>query len=103
MVRRSRVVILDEASASVDFETDSLIQQTIRTEIAANSTVLTIAHRLKTIADYDRIIVMDKGRIVEFDKPATLLATEGSIFRDMCQASGEFELLVQIANGTAKL
>ncbi|KAI8867329.1 hypothetical protein GQ42DRAFT_126886, partial [Ramicandelaber brevisporus] len=96
-----RIVILDEASSSIDFKTDTLIQSTIRSELAGRSTIFTIAHRLKTIVDYDRVLVLDKGRIVEFDTPATLLATDGSVFRGMCQASGEFDILVQIANDTA--
>ncbi|KAI8865877.1 P-loop containing nucleoside triphosphate hydrolase protein [Ramicandelaber brevisporus] len=99
LVRRSRIVILDEASSSIDFKTDELVQDTIRSELAGVSTIFTIAHRLKTIADYDRVMVLDKGQIIEFDKPSKLLATEGSAFRGMCMASGEFELLVNIANG----
>ncbi|KAM3955592.1 putative multidrug resistance-associated protein lethal(2)03659 [Aphomia sociella] len=67
------VLVLDEATASVDPETDKHIQNTIRTKFA-NSTVLTIAHRLNTVMDYDRVIVMDKGRIVETGHPYELLA-----------------------------
>ena len=65
-------MILDEATAAVDLETDDLIQATIRKEFAGSS-VLTIAHRLNTIMDYDRIMVLDKGELREFDKPNELL------------------------------
>ena len=65
-------MILDEATAAVDLETDDLIQATIRKEFAGSS-VLTIAHRLNTIMDYDRIMVLDKGELKEYDKPDELL------------------------------
>ena len=67
-----QVLILDEATAAVDLETDDLIQETIRREFA-ESTVLTIAHRLNTIMDYDRIMVLDKGELREYDSPGNLL------------------------------
>jgi ATP-binding cassette subfamily C (CFTR/MRP) protein 1 len=73
LLRKSKVLILDEATASIDMETDSIIQQTIRADFA-RSTILTIAHRLNTIVDYDRVLVMDKGKIKEFDTPAVCLA-----------------------------
>ena len=67
-----QVLILDEATAAVDLETDDLIQATIRKEFAGCS-VLTIAHRLNTIMDYDRIMVLDKGELKEYDSPGNLL------------------------------
>ena len=67
-----QVLILDEATAAVDLETDDLIQETIRREFPQSS-VLTIAHRLNTIMDYDRIMVLDKGQLREFDTPQNLL------------------------------
>ena len=67
-----QVLILDEATAAVDLETDDLIQATIRKEFAGSS-VLTIAHRLNTIMDYDRIMVLDKGELREYDSPGNLL------------------------------
>ncbi|KAF1574432.1 UNVERIFIED_CONTAM: Multidrug resistance-associated protein 1, partial [Eudyptes robustus] len=73
LLRRSKILVLDEATAAVDLATDSLIQETIRREFA-DSTVLTIAHRLNTIMDYDRVMVLDRGEIKEFDAPHTLLA-----------------------------
>ncbi|XP_041970272.1 probable multidrug resistance-associated protein lethal(2)03659 [Aricia agestis] len=72
VLARPRVLVLDEATANVDGETDKAIQASIRTKFAA-STVLTIAHRLHTVMDYDRVIVMDKGRVVETGHPYELL------------------------------
>uniref|UniRef100_A0A183ED58 ABC transporter domain-containing protein n=1 Tax=Gongylonema pulchrum TaxID=637853 RepID=A0A183ED58_9BILA len=82
LLRKSKVLVLDEATAAVDLATDSLIQETIRREFAT-STVLTIAHRLNTILDYDRILVLDKGLIREFDSPGALLADRSSLFFSM--------------------
>uniref|UniRef100_A0A915PNG2 ABC-type glutathione-S-conjugate transporter n=1 Tax=Setaria digitata TaxID=48799 RepID=A0A915PNG2_9BILA len=79
LLRRSKVLVLDEATASVDLATDSLIQETIRREFR-DSTVLTIAHRLNTIIDYDRVMVLENGSIQEFDSPQNLLANRSSLF-----------------------
>ena len=84
LLRKTKVLILDEATAAVDLETDDLIQATIRKQFVG-STVLTIAHRLNTIIDYDRIIVLDKGEIKEFDSPENLLKDTGSIFYGMAK------------------
>ncbi|KAG7166923.1 ATP-binding cassette sub-family C member 11-like [Homarus americanus] len=85
LLRNSKILILDEATASVDVETDHLIQATIK-EAFATSTVLTIAHRLNTVANYDRIMVLDAGKVREFDTPEMLMTTEGSVFQEMMQA-----------------
>ncbi|KAH1009382.1 hypothetical protein HUJ04_001743 [Dendroctonus ponderosae] len=87
LLRKTKVLILDEATAAVDLETDDLIQRTIRTEFK-DCTVLTIAHRLNTIMDSDRVIVLDKGKVVEFDSPANLLKRPESIFYGMCKDAG---------------
>jgi ABC-type multidrug transport system fused ATPase/permease subunit len=87
VLRKTRVLVLDEATAAVDMETDELLQKTIRTEFK-ECTIFTIAHRLNTIMDSDRIMVLDKGRIVEFDTPQVLLATPSSIFYGMSKAAG---------------
>lgn len=79
LLRKSKILVLDEATAAVDIETDELIQNTIRKEFR-DCTIVTIAHRLNTIMDYDRIIVMDKGKIIEFDSPANLLKNPESSF-----------------------
>ncbi|KAJ2894628.1 hypothetical protein IWW38_002516 [Coemansia aciculifera] len=97
LVRRSRLIIMDEATASVDFDTDDRIQRTIRGAEFANSTLFCIAHRLRTIIDYDRVLVLDKGKVAEFDTPWNLLQQESSIFRSMCEKSGEYEHLVAAA------
>jgi ABC-type multidrug transport system fused ATPase/permease subunit len=87
LLRKTKVLILDEATAAVDLETDDLIQSTIRTEFA-ECTVLTIAHRINTILDYNRILVLDKGRMAEFDSPTTLLANKKTIFYELCADAG---------------
>ncbi|KAF1747020.1 hypothetical protein GCK72_023478 [Caenorhabditis remanei] len=87
LLRKTRVLILDEATAAVDVSTDSLIQKTIREEFA-NSTVLTIAHRLNTIMDYDRIIVLNDGKVGEFDSPQKLLSNRNSEFYSMARRAG---------------
>ncbi|GLV32342.1 Multidrug-Resistance like Protein 1 [Carabus blaptoides fortunei] len=87
LLRKTKVLVLDEATAAVDLETDDLIQRTIRTEFN-ECTVLTIAHRLNTIMDSDRVIVLDKGQIVEFDAPNTLLQDKNSIFYGMAKDAG---------------
>jgi ABC-type multidrug transport system fused ATPase/permease subunit len=63
----------------------------------SNSTILTIAHRIRTIADFDRVLVMNAGEVAEFDKPLTLMKKEDSIFRSMCERSSEFDALLAIA------
>jgi len=73
-------------------ETDSSlsqIQRTIREELQG-TIVLTIAHRLNTVLDYDRVLVMGEGKVIEFDTPATLLKKQGGVFRTMCRASADW-------------
>ncbi|KAI0152155.1 abc transporter [Hypoxylon sp. NC0597] len=94
MCRRSKVVILDEATASVDHETDVRMQQLIRSEFAG-STIITIAHRLRTIIDYDQVIVMDDGKVLETGSPVELINMEGA-FWSMLKNSGEYEELVAL-------
>lgn len=90
LVRMSRILILDEATSSVDYETDSKIQSTIVQEFA-QCTILCIAHRLRTILNYDKIMVLDAGRIVEYDTPFRLFVKDGGVFRGMCLQSGIVE------------
>ncbi|KAL8585023.1 hypothetical protein ACOMHN_043659 [Nucella lapillus] len=87
LLRKTKILILDEATAAVDLETDDLIQATIRREFQ-HCTVLTIAHRLNTIMDYTRILVLDAGEIAEFDAPHTLLQNPDSIFYGMAKNAG---------------
>ncbi|PPQ77123.1 hypothetical protein CVT25_010817 [Psilocybe cyanescens] len=86
LVRETKVVILDEATASVDLETDKKIQYTIQTEFK-DRTLICIAHRLRTILNYDRILVLDSGNIVEFDTPLALFRNTEGIFRALCENS----------------
>uniref|UniRef100_A0A5F8G3T3 Multidrug resistance-associated protein 1 n=1 Tax=Monodelphis domestica TaxID=13616 RepID=A0A5F8G3T3_MONDO len=86
LLRKTKILVLDEATAAVDLETDNLIQSTIRTQFD-DCTVLTIAHRLNTILDYTRVIVLDKGEIVECDSPPVLLQKKG-IFYSMAKDAG---------------
>ncbi|XP_044158857.1 multidrug resistance-associated protein 1-like [Bufo gargarizans] len=79
VLRKTKILVLDEATAAVDLETDDLIQSTIRKEFE-DCTVITIAHRLNTIMDYTRIVVFDKGEIAEFDTPSTLLDNKGQFY-----------------------
>uniref|UniRef100_A0A669C4E3 Canalicular multispecific organic anion transporter 2 n=1 Tax=Oreochromis niloticus TaxID=8128 RepID=A0A669C4E3_ORENI len=86
LLRKTRILILDEATAAIDLETDDLIQSTIRTQFE-DCTVFTIAHRLNTIMDYTRVLVLDKGRIAEFDTPTNLISKRG-IFYGMAKDAG---------------
>ncbi|KAI8975591.1 hypothetical protein BDF20DRAFT_617319 [Mycotypha africana] len=102
LLKRSRIVLMDEATASVDFETDKAIQRTIATEFV-DSTILCIAHRLHTVIDYDRILVLDQGQIVEFDNPLSLISDSTSVFHKMCFNSGEYDSLLELAKAKHKL
>uniref|UniRef100_A0A8C1R7G6 Multidrug resistance-associated protein 1 n=1 Tax=Cyprinus carpio TaxID=7962 RepID=A0A8C1R7G6_CYPCA len=86
LLRKTKILVLDEATAAVDLETDNLIQSTIRTQFE-DCTVLTIAHRLNTIMDYTRVLVLDKGHMAEFGSPSNLIAKKG-IFYKMAKDSG---------------
>lgn len=90
ILRKNRILIIDEATANVDLRTDELIQKTIR-EKFKECTVLTIAHRLNTIIDSDRILVLDAGRIHEYDAPHVLLQNQNGILYKMVQQTGKAE------------
>lgn len=87
LVRGSKILILDEATSSVDYETDSKIQETIVREFS-DCTILCIAHRLRTILNYDRVLVLDKGEIKQLDTPWNLFNSQSGIFQQMCERSG---------------
>lgn len=96
LLRKSRVLVLDEATANVDHVADAGIQAGLRASVAGTgATVITIAHRLLTVADYDRVVVLDAGRVVEQGTVAELLTTHrgegGAIFRLLCEQSGNLE------------
>jgi len=86
ILRKSKILILDEATVSLDLETDEKIQLTVRKEFA-DSTVLTIAHRLDTIIDSDRVMVLSKGELKEMDRPDVLLANPNSMFSQLVESS----------------
>lgn len=85
LLKRSKVICIDEATANVDHETDELIQRTLQTQFT-ECTVITVAHRLETILDSDRILVMSKGRSVDFDTPDVLRKRDG-LFSDLLRAA----------------
>lgn len=98
IVRASKLLILDEATSAIDHETDNIIQNTLRRELGSDVTVITIAHRLQTIIDADRIMVLDAGRIAEFASPAELLAKPEGLFKALCDESGDKAHLYEVAN-----
>uniref|UniRef100_A0A1D1Z5A5 ABC-type xenobiotic transporter n=2 Tax=Anthurium amnicola TaxID=1678845 RepID=A0A1D1Z5A5_9ARAE len=87
LLRRSKILVLDEATAAVDVRTDALIQRTIREEFKT-CTMLIIAHRLNTIIDCDRVLVLGSGQVLEFDTPEDLLSNEENAFSKMVQSTG---------------
>ena len=100
LLKAPRVLLMDEATASIDYATDGKIQDTLRD--VKESTILTIAHRLQTIIDYDKVLVLDKGKVIEYDAPWELISRERGIFRGMCEMSGDLEALTKVANEAAQ-
>ncbi|KAG0344609.1 hypothetical protein BG004_004331 [Podila humilis] len=90
LLRKTKILVLDEATAAVDVETDELIQKTIRKEFK-DRTILTIAHRIKTVMDSDKILVLEKGRVEEFEAPTTLLQRPESLFYSLAHQAGEIK------------
>ncbi|KAJ3069264.1 hypothetical protein HDU98_007667 [Podochytrium sp. JEL0797] len=84
LLQKAVVLVLDEATSSIDIRTDELIQKILREEFT-NSSILCIAHRINTILDYDKILVLSNGRIAEFDTPNALLSNPDSVFAGLCQ------------------
>lgn len=103
IIRNNKILILDEATANVDPQTDALIQQTIRRKFA-DCTVLTIAHRLNTVMDSDKVLVMDAGSMVEFEHPYILLQNSEGYFYKMVQQTGNSmsESLKKVAEKVSK-
>ncbi|RKP09485.1 P-loop containing nucleoside triphosphate hydrolase protein [Thamnocephalis sphaerospora] len=100
LLHGSKVIIMDEATASVDPDTDAKIQTTIRNEFP-RATMICITHRLRSVIDCDRILVLDGGRAVEFDTPLNLISRVDGAFRQLCEHSGEFDVLLAMVQGTA--
>ncbi|KAG0200435.1 hypothetical protein BGX28_006514 [Mortierella sp. GBA30] len=90
LLRKTKVLVLDEATAAVDVETDDLIQKTIRKEFK-DRTILTIAHRIKTVMDSDKILVLEKGCVQEFEAPKELLKKRDSLFFQLAEQAGEVD------------
>lgn len=86
----SNILVLDEATAAVDVETDALLQTTLRTPMFSNRTIITIAHRINTILDSDRIVVLQQGKVAEFDTPAALIGRRG-LFYELVKEAGLLE------------
>jgi len=97
IIRGSKLLILDEATSAIDHRTDGVIQTSLRSELAEDVTLLAVAHRLQTILDADRIMVLDDGCIAEFDAPKALLEKEGGLFRQLVDQSEDKEALYKIA------
>ncbi|KAJ3512976.1 hypothetical protein NLJ89_g3209 [Agrocybe chaxingu] len=97
IVRNSKLLILDEATSAIDHKTDSIIQSTLRNELGSDVTILTIAHRLQTIMDADKIMVLDVGRVVEYDSPQVLLEKKGGQFKALVDGSGDKDALYAMA------
>ncbi|TFY57504.1 hypothetical protein EVJ58_g6979 [Rhodofomes roseus] len=99
IVRQSKLLILDEATSAIDYETDTVIQASLRGELRKDITLLTIAHRLQTIMDSDKIMVLDAGRIVEYGAPSELLKIENGLLRALVNESADKEKLLGLAEG----
>ncbi|CAM9473514.1 unnamed protein product [Ectocarpus fasciculatus] len=100
LLRRAAVLVMDEATANVDPETDALIQEAMK-EGFGDCTILCIAHRLHTVAFYDRVLVLDQGQVAEYDTPLALLQDPYSQFRGMCEKAGDLEGLKRVAQEAA--
>ncbi|KAK1228100.1 hypothetical protein PQX77_008871 [Marasmius sp. AFHP31] len=99
IVRGSKLFILDEATSAIDYNTDSIIQTSLRRELGEDVTLITVAHRLQTIMDADKILVLDEGSIAEFDSPRELLKVEGGKLRRLVDESGDKDRLYEMALG----
>jgi ABC-type multidrug transport system fused ATPase/permease subunit len=102
LVARPNILIMDEATASIDMESDLRIQRTLR-QVVRGCTLLVIAHRLSTIADFDRIIVLDGGRVVEMGRPGELVMIEKGVFRGLVEDSGERVVIEGMIHGNIEL
>ncbi|KAI0638608.1 multidrug resistance-associated ABC transporter [Trametes polyzona] len=101
IVRQSKLLILDEATSAIDYETDTIIQNSLRKELGKDVTILTIAHRLQTIMDADKILVLDAGHIAEFGSPSELLKNEKGMLRALVDESGDKDALYAMAKAAA--
>ena len=86
LLRKSKIVIMDEATSNIDINTEIAIQKALNI-LLENSTVITVAHRIKTIINYDKILVLDGGEVKEFDSPSNLIKNEDSLFHQLLSKS----------------
>ena len=86
ILRKTKIIVMDEATANIDMKTEEKIQKALQ-YVLNDSTVITVAHRIKTIIDYDKILVLDNGNIIEFDSPQNLLKNEKSLFFELYSKS----------------
>lgn len=96
ILRRPKVLVLDEATSAIDKATDAVIQRSIRTEFGHNdSSLLVIAHRISTIVDFDRVLVLDAGRVIEYGTPQELVSNQNGVFRSLVESSVERDELLE--------
>ncbi|KDR68699.1 hypothetical protein GALMADRAFT_146052 [Galerina marginata CBS 339.88] len=95
ILRNNKLLIMDEATSAIDHQTDSTIQSSLRSQLGSDVTVLTIAHRLQNIMDSSKIMVLDDGRLVEFDSPQNLLRMKGGYFWSLVNGSEGHEVTVE--------
>ena len=88
------LAVLDEATAAVDVETDAMLQTTLRSNMFKDRTIITIAHRINTILDSDRIVVLDHGTVAEFDTPSALVRRRG-LFYELVREAGLLDSVEQ--------
>jgi ABC-type multidrug transport system fused ATPase/permease subunit len=86
MLTPSNILVLDEATAAVDVQTDAMLQTTLRGPLFSNRTIITVAHRINTILDSDRVVVLDKGEVAEFGPPQDLISKRGQFYGLVKQA-----------------
>ena len=86
ILRKTKIIVLDEATASIDYKTEEIIQKALN-ELLANSTMICIAHRIKTVINADKILVLENGEVAEFDTPKNLLENKNSLFYDFYSKS----------------
>ncbi|TFK19880.1 ATP-binding cassette transporter [Coprinopsis marcescibilis] len=97
IIRGSKLLILDEATSAIDHKTDAVIQSSLRHELGKDVTILTVAHRLRSVMDADKIMVLESGTIVEFDRPSELLKDNNSKLRALVDESNDKETLLALA------
>ncbi|KDQ56808.1 hypothetical protein JAAARDRAFT_36283 [Jaapia argillacea MUCL 33604] len=103
ILRQSKLLILDEATSAIDYKTDTVIQSSLRHQLSGDVTIITIAHRLQTIMDADKIMVLDAGRIAEFGSPSELLKNEKGMLRSLVDESNDKFALYAMASGEKTL